>query len=290
METIQVKARGLTFPALSCGEGPLVLCLHGFPDCQRSFRLQLPALAAAGYRAVAPALRGYAPSCQTALSETHALAAAEDAIAIADALTDGPAYLVGHDWGAIATYLAVASAPARFKAAVTMAVPHPLGMAHSLPKLPKQLRASWYMFFFQLPGIAEQALRNRDFALVDKLWRDWSPDFALPAAERDAIAATFREPGVVEAALAYYRELFKVQSATSKRSLALLARPIATPLLALTGARDGCILSELYDHAMGPRWLSDCTVERMEGVGHFLHQEDPARINQRLILFLREQS
>ena len=81
METIQVKARGLTFPALSCGEGPLVLCLHGFPDCLHSFRFQLPALAAAGFRAVAPALRGYAPSCLASLRDTHALAAAEDRLA-----------------------------------------------------------------------------------------------------------------------------------------------------------------------------------------------------------------
>jgi len=133
-------------------------------------------------------------------------------------------------------------------------------------------------------------VRTRNFALIDRLWRDWSPDFALPAAEHDALLATFRETGVVEAALAYYRDLLNPLSPSMARARALLARPLHTPLLALTGAQDGCILSELYDHAMGPRWLSTCTVERMEGVGHFMHQEDPARVNERIVLFLREHS
>ncbi len=287
IETLTLRARGVVFPALACGKGPVVLCLHGFPDCMRSFRFQLPALAAAGFRAVAPALRGYAPSCQGALADTHALASADDALALLDALGAREAHLVGHDWGAVAAYLAAARAPARLLSVTTMAVPHPLGMAASLKHVPSQIRCSWYMFFFQLGGIAERALRARDFALIEKLWRDWSPGFALAAEEMAAIKATFAEPGVVEAALAYYRALFRVNSEISRETRALLARPISPPLLALTGENDGCIRTELYDHAMGPHWIANGTVERLKGVGHFLHQEDPARVNASLIVFLR---
>jgi len=288
IEKLTLKARGVVFPALTCGDGPVVLCLHGFPDCLRSFRFQLPALAAAGYRAVAPALRGYAPSCQSALSDTHVLAAADDALSLLDALGVREAHLVGHDWGAVAAYLAAARAPMRMRSVTTMAVPHPLGMAASLKQVPSQIRHSWYMFFFQLGGVAERALKARDFALIDKLWRDWSPGFVLPSEEMAAIKETFAAPGVVEAALAYYRSLFRVRSETSRETRALLARPISPPLLALTGADDGCIRTELYDYAMGPEWIANGEVERLDGVGHFLHQEDPGRVNARLIAFLRE--
>ncbi len=287
IETIEVEARGLTFPALACGDGPLVLCLHGFPDCLRSYRYQLPALAAAGFRAVAPALRGYAPSCQAELRDTHALAAADDVLAMLDALGADRAHLIGHDWGAVAAYLAAARAPERFKSVTTMAVPHPLGLAASLPRVPSQLRYSWYMFFFQLRGVAERVLRARDFALIERLWRDWSPDFDLDERELAAIKNTFAAPGVVEAALAYYRALFQLTSQTSRETRALLSRPITTPMLALTGADDGCMRTELYDYAMGPRWLTNATVERFQGVGHFLHQEDPARVNASILAFLR---
>jgi pimeloyl-ACP methyl ester carboxylesterase len=287
LEAIDVKARGLTFPALACGDGPLVLCLHGFPDCLRSFRFQLPALAAAGFRAVAPALRGYAAGCQSDLRETHVLAAADDALALLDTLGAEQAHLIGHDWGAVAAYLAAARAPRRFKSVITMAVPHPLGIAASLYRVPSQLRASWYIFFFQLRGTAERALRARDFALIERLWRDWSPGFRPEDADLAALKNTFAVPGVVEGALAYYRALFQVTSASARETRALLAQPISTPLLALTGADDGCVRSELYDFAMGSRWFTDATVERLQGVGHFLHQEDPARVNARILAFCR---
>ncbi len=287
METISVRARGLTFPALACGNGPLVLCLHGFPDCLRSYRFQLPALAEAGFRAVAPALRGYAPSCQAELRDTHVLAAADDALAMLDALGAERAHLIGHDWGAVAAYLAAARAPERFKSVTTMAVPHPLGIATSLHHVPSQLRYSWYMFFFQLRSVPERALRARDFALIEKLWRDWSPGFTPAHAELAAIKSTFAAPGVMESALAYYRALFQLTGDSGRETRALLSRPITTPLLALTGADDGCMRTELYDYAMGSRWFADATVERMQGVGHFLHQEEPARVNARILAFLR---
>jgi pimeloyl-ACP methyl ester carboxylesterase len=284
---LTLQVRGLSFPALSCGSGPLVLCLHGFPDGLRSFRHQLPALAAAGFRVVAPALRGYAPSCLPPLNQCNVLEVARDVIAMVEALGEPSAHLVGHDWGAAAAYLAGALSPVTFRSLSTLAVPHPLGFLLALTRVPTQLRNSWYMFFFQVPR-AEQAFSAMNFALLEKLWRDWSPGFSLPQDELDDIKRTFRRAGVTAAALAYYRNMFDPSSSASREARTLLSRPITVPTLALTGADDGCIDTRVYDHAMGSRWFSDVIVERMQGVGHFLHQEAPARTNSRLLAWLAQ--
>src|SRR3972149_3445828 len=111
-----VRANGIGVHYLEAGTGPLVLCLHGFPDHARSFRFQLPALAKAGFRAVAPYLRGYAPTDVPANGPSQAAARARDAAALLDALSPGePAYVFGHDWGALAAYGAAILAPSRLR-------------------------------------------------------------------------------------------------------------------------------------------------------------------------------
>jgi pimeloyl-ACP methyl ester carboxylesterase len=119
-----VAANGLEFGLLEAGEGPLVLCLHGFPDSAHTWRHLLPALAEAGFHAVAPFLRGYAPTAvpDDACYSIGALVA--DAVALHQALDgDGQAVLIGHDWGAEAAYGAAAFAPDRWRRVVTLGVP-----------------------------------------------------------------------------------------------------------------------------------------------------------------------
>ena len=278
-----IDARGLSFPALSCGSGELVLCLHGFPDSPRTFRHQLPAFAAAGYRAVAVTLRGYAPSCLAPLEDCNALEVARDAVAIVQALGATRAHLVGHDWGAVAAYLAAALSPSTWTSVSTIAVPHPLALQHALPHVPRQLRLSRYILLFQLPG-AERLLRARAFALLLKLWRDWSRDFAAPVEELEAMVDTFRVPGIAEAALAYYRNLLARGSLSSRASRELLkGTRIEPPTLAITGARDGCIDTRTYDYAMDERYFRKVMVERVQTGGHFVHQESPERVNELLL-------
>ena len=166
MEQIVLSSNGLASTAYALGSGPVVLCLHGFPDHARSFRHQIPALAAAGFRAIAPTLRGYEPSSQPDArpASYHPVRIAHDVIEWARQLSDQPVHVVGHDWGAVVTDLAMHLAPERFARAVTIAVP-PLAAVQSAPwKLPRQLRLSWYMLFFQLRGIADEFLThaNRD--------------------------------------------------------------------------------------------------------------------------------
>ncbi len=288
MERITLRWDGLESTAYALGSGPVVLCLHGFPDHAGSFRHQLPALAAAGYRAVAPTMRGYEPSSQpdTSASSYHPLRVAHDVVAWARQLSDHPVHLVGHDWGAVATYLALALAPERFARAATIAVP-PLHVVQSAPwRLPRQLRLSWYMFFFQLRGIADRAVARDDFAFLERLWRDWSPGWSWDPAEMDALKATFRQPGVLRAALGYYRAMFNPLLADSLALQRLARKPCSVPLLAITGATDGCMDTRLYDMLDPALFPAGLRVERVAGGGHFAHQERPDEVNRLLIDWL----
>jgi pimeloyl-ACP methyl ester carboxylesterase len=288
MKTGRVQARGLTFHWLEDGEGPLVLCLHGFPDHPRSFRHQLPALAAAGYRAVAPAMRGYAPTGPAPDGRYQTAALALDAVALIEALGYDDAILVGHDWGALAAYGAALAAPARIRKLVTAAVPYGPQVGAALMTSYDQQKRSWYMFFFQTP-LADVALAHDDFAFLERLWRDWSPGWRFPGEEMAALKATFRQPGVAAAALGYYRAMLdpsRQDPALAELQGRMMVAPIDVPTMVLHGADDGCMGAELVEGmaALFPRGLR---VEIVPGTGHFLHQEAPERVNALLLDFLR---
>lgn len=288
MRTGTVRARDLTFHTLEDGKGPLVLCLHGFPDHARSFRHQLPALAAAGYRAVAPAMRGYAPTGPAPDGYYQSAALAEDAVALIEALGYDDAIVFGHDWGALAAYGAALAAPARVRKLITAAVPYGAQVAGAFMTNYDQQRRSWYMFFFQTP-FADVALAHDDFAFLERLWRDWSPGWKFPAEEMAALKDTFRQPGVATATLGYYRALLNPalhSPALAELQGRMAMDPIDVPAMVLHGADDGCVGADLVEGmaAYFPRGLR---VEIVPGTGHFLHQEAPERINALVLDFLK---
>ena len=285
--TGEVRANGLRFATIEAGDGPLVLCLHGFPDHARSFRHQLPALAGAGFRAVAPFMRGYAPSDVPADGPFQTAALAEDAVALIDALGYQRAAVFGHDWGAAAAYGATVLAPERVARLITAAVPHGAGLAAALFGNYDQQKRSWYMFFFQSP-LADMAVAHDDYRFIERLWQDWSPGFTLPADEMAALKRTFAAPGVVAAALGYYRHTFnpllqRPELAETQQRINL--SPVLAPTLYFHGARDGCIGVELADgmEQLFPHGLETVIVP---DAGHFLHQERPEPVNARLLEFL----
>lgn len=290
IEDLRIACRGLRFPARAQGDGPLVLLLHGFPDCYRSFDAQLPALARAGYRAVAVTLRGYAPEAQPEDGDYSPLALAQDALAWIDALGEPRAHVVGHDWGAALAYTAAALAPERLSSLCAMAVPHSGRFLRDIRRHPRQVRRSWYMGFFQLPWIPERAIRRRDFAFLRGLWRQWSPGWAFTPAEFAPVAETFAQPGVVEAALAYYRSAVSIRALLANAKKPAVA-DVPVPTLALSGELDGCIGADVFEAMSRPEDFSaGLRLERIGGVGHFLHREDPKRINRVLLDWLKERS
>jgi pimeloyl-ACP methyl ester carboxylesterase len=270
-----INANGVQFAYLEAGSGPLALCLHGFPDSAQSFRHLLPVLADAGYRAVAPWMRGYAPTAVPADGRYQGGALAADAVALHEALGgDRDAVIIGHDWGAVATYGAAAFEPDRWRRVVTMAVPPTAVFGAGFMQY-DQLRRSWYMFFFQSP-LADMVVPMNDLDFIDRLWRDWSPGFDHTG-ETPAVKDALRDPANLAAALGYYRATFGAAEPDPALAdiQAAVAAPTPQPLLYLHGADDGCVGAEVA--ALVP----DAVI--VEGAGHFLHLEKPDEVH-RLIL------
>lgn len=266
--------------------GPLALCLHGFPDAAPTWRHLLPRLADAGYRAVAPFMRGYAPSAIPADGRFQTGVLALDAVELHEALGgDGDAVIIGHDWGALATHAAAAHAPDRWARVVSMAVPPGPAVGEAFLTNPAQLKRSWYMFFFQSP-LADLSVPANDLAFIDMLWRDWSPGFD-PTGELEHVKAALREPGHLQAVLGYYRAMLGngyVDPALADVQALTTAVP-PQPSLYLHGAIDGCMGVEVAEAARAT--LPDhVRFEIVGGAGHFLHLERPDHVNDLVLEFL----
>ena len=263
-----------SFSALRVGEGRSVLFLHGFPDHPPTGQAFFDQLAGRGHEVIAPWLRGYAPSPIEGPYDRTALVA--DLRSIIEAMGGDPVDVVGHDWGAVLTYALCQEHPALVRRAVTMAVPHPITFARQL-RTRAQLRASWYMFLFQIPGV-ERIVRARDFRFVDRLWRRWSPNLRLDQETRASLKATLAAS--MPAPLHYYRAAAR----HAREDLRAAAKPIVTPVLALHGADDGCILPPTEDDRR--RFAGEYERETIPNVGHFMHVETPVTIAARVSAWL----
>jgi len=282
-----ITANGLEFGYLAEGpqDGPLALCLHGFPDSAHTWRHLLPRLAEAGYRAVAPFMRGYAPTSVPADGAYQTGALGTDVNALHEALGGGPdAVLIGHDWGAAAAYAALAQQPERWRRAVTLALPPIPALAAGFLSY-AQLKRSFYIFLFQTP-LAEAAL---DRAFVAGLWRDWSPGY--DAAEDVAYAMNcLAGPANVAAAVGYYRAMLDPSRHLPAYAAAQAAaeKVAARPILYLHGTDDGCLGVEILgEEADLLRHLPPGSrVELIEDAGHFLHLERPEEVGERVLRWL----
>lgn len=279
-EEVSVEANGLTFVGPALGEGDPVLLLHGFPDTPHTFRHQIPELARCGYRAFAPAMRGYPPTLGGAPGSLGDLA--EDVVEIARSLGAGegrPIRLVGHDWGGIAAYAAAATHPELFSRLAVLSVPHPTWMGGKfLSGDYEQLKRSWYMFLFQQDPLANAIVSANDFDFIEHLINDWSPGLRGDdeAAEMTRRKAAFAQPGVVDAALGYYRAMFGSPNAVG---------PIQVETMVIFGADDGCI-SPAICYGMDALFTSGYRFEVIEECGHFVASENPEQVNHLLIDFL----
>jgi pimeloyl-ACP methyl ester carboxylesterase len=274
----------MTFTALSWGhpEDDVAICLHGYPDTARTFRHLGPYLAERGWRVVAPYLRGYAPTDLAPDGAYQLGALMRDALRLRELLgRGGRTALIGHDWGAAATYAVGAHAPGAFDRLVTLAV-MPTVVMQAAAKDPllalRQLRRCWYMFFQLLPGLSERALPG----LIPRLWADWSPGYDAGEDVADTLAA-LPDRARATAALRYYRALFlpwmRVREYAAEQAHAHAVPP--QPLLYLYGEDDGCLLPEIS--ARTAEFLAPGSrVEAVLGAGHFLHVERPDDVNARI--------
>lgn len=267
-----VNANGIRFAYLSEGNGPLVLLLHGFPDTAYTWDRVMPEVARAGFRAVAPFMRGYHP---TAIPDDGAYdgdTLGRDVLALIEALGESQAIVVGHDWGALAGTIAAAIGPERVRLLITVGVPHP----RSVWPTPKML---WMVrHFFVLRGRrAAQTVRANDFAYVDKLVRRWSPAWqSIPADETARVKQAFAQPGCVEAACAYYAALSPFLPASLRAS-------VTAPAVAFAGI-DDTLSPRAYEKARRC-FAASYDVVHVPG-GHFMHREHPSAFIAELIRVL----
>ncbi len=288
-----VEANGVAFAYLAAGDeaAPLALCLHGFPDSAQTWRHLLPLLAERGYRAVAPWLRGYAPTSVPEVPHYQSAVIALDAVALHAALAaegSGPGVLVGHDWGALAAYAAVQHPSAPWRRLVTMAVPPTQAVVQSFFSY-DQLRRSWYMFFFQHP-LAEMAVPMDDLAFIDRLWADWSPGYDA-GEDLVHVKAALRDPANLAAAIGYYRATLGGVGLSDDPEVVALqgaadSKPPPVPTLYLHGRIDGCMGVSLAEGAAGIFAAEGSRVEIVDDAGHFLHLERPDVVNRLVVDFV----
>jgi pimeloyl-ACP methyl ester carboxylesterase len=295
---LTVEANGIDFACRRFGDGDrLALCLHGFPDDAASMDPICERLADAGFTAVAPYMRGYAPTDPAPHGDYSATALGDDAVALADTLTTdldldaADPVLVGHDWGAVAAYAADRADPDVFDRMATLAVPP--GFEALLLEHPHQLLRSWYMWVFQLPDTPERALRWRDYALIEFLWALWSPGWDYPDERIESVKETFRTGDTADHAIQYYRDTVGGQVSSLARDFLRLepptpddVPPVRTPTLVVAGDTDGCIAPALFDHADGV--IEDAKVVRIQDAGHFMHLERPEVVGEEIVEYLTD--
>ena len=273
IEWREASAGGQTFRYVDSGEGPLVLLLHGFPDLPTGWDSIRARLNEAGFRTVAPYLRGYHPATLSGRAFGTS-DQADDVALLLDALGEATAVVVGHDWGAEATYGSATKYPDRVIKMVALGIPHPMTLKPSLG-------AAWagrHFVYFKLPW-AQATARLFGLRMVGRLYRRWAPSWRGP--DRDgsvtAAVAAFRDERVLRGALSYYKAL--------RPGHPLYRTKISVPALVVGGADEPSVLQRAYE-ATPRRFTATCDVRILDGAGHWPHRENEEAFVQALLAFL----
>jgi pimeloyl-ACP methyl ester carboxylesterase len=270
---------GLRLHYVAAGAGPLVVLLHGFPEFWYSWRHQLPALAGAGFRAVAPDLRGYNESDKPVGVNHYRLGLlADDVARLVRQLGAERAVVVGHDWGGAVAWKVAMDYRAVVDRLVILNAPHPAAFLREL-RCPTQWLRSAYVLFFQLPWLPERLLATGDFALLERgLRRQPTRAGAFGPEDIARYKEALARPGALTAALNYYRAVFRYPRESFN------TRIVRAPTLLLWGERDPYLGVRLTE-GLG-RWVPDLRVVRVPQASHWLQNDAPERVNQELLHFL----
>jgi epoxide hydrolase 4 len=281
LEQLQFQNGDVRLNAVAAGpqDGPALLLLHGFPEFWYSWRKQIEPLAAAGFRVVVPDQRGYNKSSKPAGAKSYALSLlTSDIIAIVDQLRRDRIFLAGHDWGAAVAWATALQYPNRIARLAILNVPHPSVMRRYLSTNRRQLRRSWYMFFFQLPWLPEFSFSRSNFRTgASTLVRSSRPGTFSPedlAQYKDA----WSQPGALTAMMNWYRAAFRFRTrfADSK---------VRVPTRILWGMRDAFLMSEMAQDSL--RYCTEGELFTLADASHWLQHEQPERVTELLLDFFR---
>jgi pimeloyl-ACP methyl ester carboxylesterase len=263
---------------VEAGDGPLLVLLHGFPEFWYGWRWQIAPLAAAGFRVVAPDTRGYNLSSKPdGVPAYGADKLADDIRGLIRERGAESACVAGHDWGGTIAWTLAMNHPEVVHRLAILDAAHPRTLQKQLPH-PGQLRRSWYFFYFALPGLPERHIRAGRFRFFRNFLRDASP--AYTSDEMDRYVEAWSQPGAVTAMLNYYRNSVRTPPKKAKAAI----RPISAPTLVIWGERDRYLGPKLAEPDRDDVPNLD-RVERLPDASHWVHHDEPERVNQLLIDF-----
>jgi epoxide hydrolase 4 len=263
------------------GNTELALLLHGFPDYHGSWRAQLPALAEAGFRAVAPDLRGYNLSDKPeGVSAYDIDLLVDDVFDLIRELGEPRAHLIGHDWGGIIAWNFAMRHPEWLDRLAILNVPHPGHMPLRWLLDPVQMLKSWYVLFFQLPGLPEQQISNDDFKNLKRLY--FGQKKAFDPDEIDGYIEAARRTGNMRGPINYYRALMRLSILPTRRNM----RRIDHPVLVLWGDEDRALQKSLAEPPVD--LVTNAEVIHFPDAGHWVHKEKPHEVNALLTSFLTD--
>lgn len=263
-------------------DGPLAVLLHGFPEFWYSWRFQIPVLTRAGFRVIAPDMRGYHRSDKPRGVSAYAPEVlARDVALLIRACGHERASVVGHDWGGAVAWTFAMRHPRILSRLAILNAPHPLNMARALAT-PRQLARSWYIGWFQLPWLPEAGLRAFDFAALRRVFRT---DPVRPGAFTDddieRYVQAMAQPGALTATVNYYRAVVRQSPLRARR----LLRRVDAPVLVIWGERDRYLGPELAQPDR--RWVPNARIERLPNASHWVQHDQPERVNELLLGFLQ---
>jgi pimeloyl-ACP methyl ester carboxylesterase len=273
---------GATLHVAECGDGPPVVLLHGFPEFWYSWRKQMPYLAANGFRAIAPDLRGYNLSSKPAGVRSYSIPeVAADISALSGSLGE-PVTLVGHDWGAAVAWRVATATPELVRRLIILNVPHPAALRRELRTSRQKLRF-WYQLALQPPLLPELLLRARNFALLRRAMKKLTtPPISDDDLERYVEA--WAQPGSLRAMLSYYRAVARRRPA---RTASQTSPSMNMPALLIWGDRDPFfnprgILSS-------PEFMPSLRLETIRDAGHFVQSDAADEVNRLILRFARDE-
>jgi pimeloyl-ACP methyl ester carboxylesterase len=270
---------GVRLHYVEAGEGPLVVLLHGFPEFWYSWRRQIPALAQAGFHVVAPDMRGYNLSDKPKGWRAYdADLLADDVAGLVRHFGEQRAHIVGHDWGAAVAYALAMRHPQVVRRLAILNVPHPARMLEAF-RTSRQLRKSWYMFFFQLPWLPEHLMAREEYSFAKRSLRAGSKG-SFSDEDLERYVPAWSQPGALTGMVNYYRAALR----RSPRGAIARMTPIEAQTLVIWGERDRYLGSELAEPAR--EWVPNVRVERIPEATHWVQHEAAERVNELLLGFL----
>jgi pimeloyl-ACP methyl ester carboxylesterase len=285
---------GRKYPVIEAGEGPLVVCLHGFPDNYETWQHQIEPFVAAGYRIVCPMMPGFAPGTESTSGANTPVYAVSKIIAVIEVLLNDSGekkcHLVGHDWGALVSYMVAHERPDLLSSHAALSIPYNVNLQRVLLRCPSYIINSWYITFFQLKWFADWVVRRNNFKFFDLLYRTWCPTWENYEDRLESTKETIKAPGVLKATLSYYRNSIFGLNRASFKFRRMFNGTITVPTLGIRGDVDGCIPEVAWNMMRPKSFPNGLTLEMMPGTGHFPQLEDPQWISERLIRWFKQHS